>query len=302
MKLRLVIAAVFFANIVNAQLKEGKNNINSLCGCFEVEFKYAETFSPDTSYSFHDREIINGGIELILPIEVSDKKIVLQHLLVVNDKVIVKHWREDWAYEDASLLKYEGDLKWVKTSVNNNQEKGTWKQSVWEVSEAPRYQGTGTWININGEQVWQNNTDAPLPRREYTVRNDYNVMNRTNRIRITEDGWIHEQDNRKIIRNGGKDKLIAEEKGINSYVRVDDSKCAPALAYWEKTSEYWAAVKSIWDNYLSTHNNIQLKSEINGRSLYTPLFGLANEYASGTLPKENLTKAVNNIMKPYLAE
>ena len=34
----------------------GRQDIEKLCGCFEVEFKYAETFSPDPAYKFHERD------------------------------------------------------------------------------------------------------------------------------------------------------------------------------------------------------------------------------------------------------
>jgi hypothetical protein len=83
---------VIAANI-KAQTVKDKQNVDKLCGCFEVEFKYAETFSPDKNYKFHDREEISGGTELTFPVEVSDKKIVMQHLLVITDSMIIKHWR-----------------------------------------------------------------------------------------------------------------------------------------------------------------------------------------------------------------
>ncbi len=60
--------------VCNAQLQVGKKNIEKLCGCFDVEFKYAETFSPDNTYKFHERENLHGT-ELVLPIETSDKKL-----------------------------------------------------------------------------------------------------------------------------------------------------------------------------------------------------------------------------------
>ena len=41
---------------------------------FRSDFNYAETFSPDPDYKYHDREEIGGTAELALPIEVTDKK------------------------------------------------------------------------------------------------------------------------------------------------------------------------------------------------------------------------------------
>ena len=97
-----------------------------------------------------------------------------------------------------------------------------------------RYQGASEWIRTDGKTFWQNTSDAPLPRSEYSVRNDYNILKRTNRLTLTDFGWVHEQDNQKIIRHQGSDKLLAEEKGVNSYKKTDESKCAAAKAYWEK--------------------------------------------------------------------
>src|ERR1700749_4239525 len=83
------------AQVANSkQAVPDRQNIDKLCGCFEVEFKYAETFSPDPNYKFHDRDEISGGTERTFPVEVSDKKIVMQHLLVISDSMIIKHWRE----------------------------------------------------------------------------------------------------------------------------------------------------------------------------------------------------------------
>ena len=127
---------------------------------------------------------------------------VLQHLLVISDSVIVKHWREDWTYENPILWKYKGNKLWTKESLSAEQVRGKWTQAIWEVSDAPRYQGLSEWINTDGKTFWQNSTDAPLPRREYSVRSDYNILRRTNRLIVTDNGWIHEQDNQKIIRTG----------------------------------------------------------------------------------------------------
>jgi hypothetical protein len=171
----------------------------------------------------------------------------------------------------------------VKEQLNPEQVKGKWTQSVWEVSDAPRYQGTSEWINLDGKTIWQSTADAPLPRREYSVRSDYNVLKRTNRLVLGNDGWVHEQDNQKIIRSGSGDKLLVEEKGINSYKKVDDSQCTAAKFYWENNKTYWTKVRKIWEEYATTHSTIELKTQINGKALHDYLFELAKEYAEGKI-------------------
>jgi hypothetical protein len=277
---------------------EGREAVDKLCGCFEVDFKYAETFAPDANYKYHDREETGGVAELALPIEVSDKKVVIQHLLVVSPKMIVKHWREEWTYENPVIWKYEGDKIWVKTTLPADQVKGKWTQTVWEVSDEPRYQGFSQFVNLDGKTVWQNTTDAPLPRREYTTRNDYNILKRTNRISFNDSGYLHEQDNRKIVRTGKTDKLLVEEKGQNSYKKLEDKECAVALEYWTKNKEYWSVVRKVWDDYISKVTRIELKTKVDGKMLNEYLMALARDYTDKKISDADLyTKVKEQISK-----
>lgn len=294
-----LVAVIFMTVSVQAQAPKDKTNVEKLCGCFEVEFKYAETFSPDPNYKFHDRDEISGGTEFIFPAEISDKKIVMQHLLVISDSMIIKHWREDWSYEDPTIWKYKGDKVWVKEQLKPEEVKGKWTQSVWEVSDAPRYQGAGEWINTDGKTFWENTTDAPLPRREYSVRDDYNILRRTNRLILTNDGWAHDQNNQKIIRKDGNDKLLVEEKGINTYKRVDDSQCASAKAYWEKNKTFWTKVRQTWEDYTATHSTIELKTQVNGKALHDYLFDMAKDYGQGKIKPADIDTKIKASIESF---
>lgn len=275
-KIISAFAAVAISMSVNAQT--GQHIINKLCGCFEVDFKYAETFSPDPNYKYHEREETGGTAELALPIEVSDKKIVIQHLLVVSPTMVVKHWREEWTYENPVIWNYKGNRVWVKDSLTAEQVQGKWMQTVWEVADEPRYQGLSQFVHLDGKTIWQNTTDAPLPRREYSVRSDYNILRRTNRLNISDSGYLHEQDNQKIIRQAGIDQLLVEEKGHNRYKRISDQECAVAKEYWERNKNYWAKVRKFWTDYINTHKVIELKNKIEGKLLHEYLLALAKEY------------------------
>ncbi len=290
---KIFLAAVLFTAITaTAQQQNGKKNVDALCGCFSVEFKYAETFAPDPNYKYHEREYISGGTELSLPIEVSDKKIVIQHLLVITDSMIVKHWREEWTYENPELWVYQGDKTWKKTPLKPEAVKGKWTQTVWEVSDEPRYQGLSQFINLDGKTIWQSTTDAPLPRREYSVRDDYNVLNRTNRINITDSGYVHEQENKKIIRSGTADKLLVEEKGINSYKRLNPSACNAAKVYWEKHKGYWQKVRTVWSNYINNTNTVHLQTKVEGKLLHEYLMVLAKDYAAGKVTAADIDQKI----------
>src|SRR6185436_11932203 len=122
-----------------AQNKQDIESIKSLCGCFEVTFKYAETFGADKEYKLKDKYTATG-LEWAGLVEDSDKKFVIQHILVVDDSMIVKHWREDWTYQNTDVLRFKQNMQWKKVHLQAEQVTGQWTQSVWEVDDAPRYQ------------------------------------------------------------------------------------------------------------------------------------------------------------------
>jgi hypothetical protein len=286
----------------SAQAPADRSTIDKLCGCFEVDFKYAETFSPDPNYAYHNREETGGTAELALPIEVSDRRIVIQHLLIVSPTMVVKHWREEWTYENPVIWKYEGDRVWVKQTLSPEKVKGKWTQTVWEVADEPRYQGISQFVELDGRVIWQSTADAPLPRREYSVRNDYNVLTRTNRMNITDSGYVHEQDNRKVIRAGGMDKLLVEEKGLNTYRRIPESECQAARDYWEKNKEYWGQVRDAWEQYLAKHDRVSLKNKIDGKFLHEYLLALSRDYADRKVAREDIKGRIGAEISRFVSE
>lgn len=295
-----ITATIGFAQQNKTNTPPGREMIDKLCGCFNVEFKYAETFSPDKAYKFHDKEKITGVTELALPIEVSDKKVSIQHILMVSDSFAIKHWREDWVYEGTEIWKYTEGNTWNKTTVPAAEVKGKWVQTVWEVSDAPRYQGYSQFVPIDGVVLWQNTTDAPLPRREYSVRSDYNILKRINRLSITDNGYLHEQDNKKIIRTNGVDQLLAEEKGYNTYKKLPDSQCEIAKAYWTKNKTFWVKVKAAWDNYLATHNTISLKATDEGKPLNSLLGKLEIAYTEKEISEKDIDAKIKEALAKFI--
>ncbi|MFT3980697.1 MAG: hypothetical protein QM687_09535 [Ferruginibacter sp.] len=279
-KIVIPFLALALPSMVFAQKPADRKLIDNLCGCFDVDFKYAETFAPDIDYKFHAKEEIPPVAELALPIEQSDKKVVIQHLLVVNDTMVVKHWREEWTYENPVVWTYNSDRSWTKKTLKPEEVKGKWTQTVWETSDEPRYQGLSQFVHMDGKIIWQNTTDAPLPRREYSTRSDYNILKRTNRINVTDSGYLHEQDNVKIIRTNGKDQVLVQEKGLNNYKRIASTECDAAVKYWEKNHVYWDKVRKAWDSYIASSNVIKLEFKVDGKMLHEYLFKLGREYAT----------------------
>ncbi len=295
--LGIAIAAMLSAPAI---AQNGKENIDKICGCFEVSFKYAETFAPEKDYKFHDREQIMGVTELALPLVNTDKKVVIQHLLVMGNGTIVKHWREDWTYENPVQWVYKGDKVWEKVTLPAADVKGKWSQSVWEVTDAPRYQGSAPWQLVNGHMIWENTADAPLPRREYTQRSDYNILNRTNRLVITDKGYDHNQDNKKIIRANGTDKLLVEERGLNGYERVDKEDCAAGEKYWEEYKGFWLALEQEWEKVLNAKDQIRLTEKVGDEDLMTRLFSMADEWKEKKLTASDVNAKVGAVLAKHI--
>jgi hypothetical protein len=252
-------------------------SIKSMCGCYEVKFNFAETFqySKDSVNYKPSKTKHDYGLEWVELVEDTPNKIMLQHLLIVSDKMIIKHWRQDWLYENTNLYSFFKDNTWKFNKLAKNNVKGQWTQKVYQVDDSPRYEGTATWVHVDGKDYWANTTDAPLPRREHTKRDDYNVLKRRNIQEITSTGWNHEQDNDKLIRdNAGKDVLLAQEKGLDVYTKVADSKCLAAQNWWKENKAVWKNVRDKWDTVFAADKDLTLKNDVDKKPLYSFLFDL----------------------------
>lgn len=300
MRINYIILTILLmtGSLANAQ-KNDKQFIEKLCGCYDVKFTYAETYAPDSNYKFHEREVSHAR-ELIIPIENTDKKIVLQHMLLVSDKYVIKHWREDWVYESTEMLNYTGENTWVKEKVNAKDVTGKWTQTVWQVDDMPRYQGYSAWVNNNGNTYWENTAYAPLPRREYTTRSDYNLMKRTNRIIPTTYGWLHEQDNDKIIRTAKGDSMLVKEKGYNIYTKIEDSKCAVALTQWEESKAFWVVVRAEWEQYIKKQTILAVKDLVDDEKLFEHLYVVEAEWKEKKLTDKQLEKKIHSVFEKFV--
>ena len=297
-KYTLITLAVLMPFLLNAQAKSDVENILSLCGCYDVKFEYAETFRTDSAYEYHKGKVANAK-ELIMPIEQKDGKISLQHMLVVSEHHIIKHWREDWTYEQPELLSYQGNNTWKKETVAPEKIKGTWTQTIWQVDDMPRYQGYSKWIENNNQTYWESTAFAPLPRREYTTRDDYNIMKRNNKIIISNKGWLHEQDNGKIIRENGKDSLLVEEKGYNRYRKIADSECAAAQKHWDENKEFWVHVRNKWDKFIE-NGELKLKTKVEDQMLFEHFYTLAYNWKNEKWSDRKLEKEIEGVMSKFV--
>lgn len=262
--------------VTNSKKELDKASIKSMVGIYKVSFDFAETFAPDTAYKYHKR-YSEWGIEYVFVAEESENKITLQHLLIVNDSMIIKHWRQDWLFENKEVYKYYKDNEWIKETLTAEQAQGTWTQKVYQVDDSPRYESYGTWVHVDGKHYWEGVNDSPLPRREHTKRSDYNVIRRHSRMEILNDGWVLNQDNEKIVRNNGIDKLLCWEKGIEKFTKGNYDS-TPATKWWNKQVNYWADVRKVWDEVYTSKTDLKLDKKVANKMLFEALFELGDNH------------------------
>ena len=282
----------------DSKLEKDRAAIKSMCGCYEVGFNFTETFSySDDSTYIPSKQKRTGALELVTLVEDSEGKIVIQHLLIVGDPaepMIIKHWRQDWMFENTSFYMFNGDNQWLYKEKPAEEVTGQWTQKVYQVDDSPRYEGSSSWVHVDGRRYWENTTDAPLPRREYTQRSDYNVTVRRNKQEIIEGGWIHDQDNDKVLRaEGEEDVLVAQEKGYNTYVKVADSKCQAAQDWWKENENFWSEARIAWDAVYGKGKNLELATKVDGKHLYEILFALD---VNATKPKK-IAKTIKSFVQ-----
>jgi len=202
--------------------------ILAMAGNYKVKFDFIETVSFDEDYELKDQKI-SGGHEIVRVIADEGDFISLQHILVVggDEKFPVKHWRQDWRYEPESVLVFKGGNTWKNRPVSAAERQGKWSQTVYQVDDAPRYGALGTWSHDEGVSEWTPPSEwRPLPRRDATTRDDYHAVDAVNRHTITPAGWVHEQDNTKLVLTGGAPRALVREIGVNTYTKFDDFEIA----------------------------------------------------------------------------
>lgn len=280
----LLVAGAPLAAARDVNFEHDRQAILAMAGEFEVKFKFDETVALRAGYELKHEQ--SAGYETVVVAEDSGARIVLQHILVSKDgEHVVKHWRQDWTYQNRVLREYAGKRTWTSRRLSVAEVRGTWTQAVYEVNDGPRYSSFGRWNHSGAYSAWQSaQTWRPLPRREYSTREDYDVLLAVNRHAITPWGWVHEQDNTKWDRaDSTGHPYVARELGVNEYRRVTDFDFSPARVYFERTRHYWAAVRAYWERALGGSAPLEVAGEAEMREALGRVYEMANE----TTPEAN---------------
>src|SRR5690606_2672136 len=156
-----------------ASFEADRADILAMAGDFRVRFDMQEATPWQAGYEPLERKI-SGGHESVRVVEDTGRKIILQHLLVVEmdgESHVIKHWRQDWEYEPARILAYSDRNEWSWEDVPEDVRTGRWSQTVYQVDDSPRYASWGRFYDEGGVRRWRSAwTWRPLARRD-AVRN-----------------------------------------------------------------------------------------------------------------------------------
>jgi len=267
-----------------SSFEKDRQAILDMAGQYDVSFRFRETVSIKDGYELRE-PFEAGATELIKVVEDTGERIVLQHLLLVGekgDRGVVKHWRQTWQYEPDVIYAYRGDRTWKPIEISEKKAAGKWRETVFQVDDSPRYAGLGEWRHAQNLSAWQSGeTWRPLPRRERKQRDDYDVLVGRNRYTQTPSGWVHEQDNYKLVLEDGEPKqVLAREVGLNRYERTESVNFSPVRDYWQRTAPFWADVRAAWSEVYAKGEPIRLRDKVDGKTSWEHLFERAEQIDS----------------------
>ena len=288
------------ASVVNYE--KDRQSILAMAGDYKVTFDFTETVPLAAGYELKEPKL-SGGYESVRVVEDTGEYISLQHILVVGPEeapFIVKHWRQDWRYEPTRVLVFIGGNAWEWQDVSADDRKGAWSQTVYQVDDAPRYGAVAHWTYREGLAEWEPNREwRPLPRRDMTTRDDYHTINAVNRHVITPWGWVHEQDNTKLVLSSEPTALV-REVGVNTYRKFDEYSVQTADDYWAATSKFWAGVRAKWNEIEQTNEHFAITIKGETEDLYNPLLGLANGVQDGVYELDDAIEEAQDVIDSFV--
>lgn len=277
--------------------------ILAMAGDYRTSFDFLETVVFEPPYR-PAQPYRSWATERVYVVEDRDDFVSLQHVLVMvfvdedgrrQGPFVQKHWRQDWRYEPRSVVEYVGRRQWRRRDLAPDERRGAWSQSVYQVDDSPRYASVGRWRHERSFSAWTGDpTGRPLPRREHTVRKDYDLLTAVNRHTILPHGWVHEEDNLKRVlpdAAGGAVRTKAREIGVNRYDRIRGFDFSAADAYWRATGPLWAVVRRAWAERLAGTAALRVATACAGTPSFVLLFEYAARLEGGEAPASGTMEA-----------
>lgn len=296
-----------------SKYEKDRRAILAMAGPYRTSFDFLEVagftpeFEPDAPYQ-------SWGTEYVYVVENRKDFISLQHIMVmffeldgkVSAPMVMKHWRQDWQYQKKKNLVYKGHGQFALESVPRKKVKGSWSQSVFQVDDSPRYESSGYWEHKPNLSTWiGQKTWRPLPRREHSVRDDYHTLEGFNRHTILPTGWIHEQENYKLVLDekgqpAGKAPYLAKELAVNRYDLLQNFDFSAGDKYWQETGAFWAEVRKQWAEMFHQEKKFVLKDKVDGNGIFVAFFGYAEEHRGDQYDPEQGAEFIAEVIKSFL--
>ena len=304
-----------FAGLQAAGLDDRERDrraILAMAGDYRTSFDFIETvgftegYQPKAPYQ-------SWGTERVYVVANEPEFVSLQHIIVMHfldadgfesDAMVVKHWRQDWQYEDAEVHAFQGRGAFLRRALEQSSREGAWTQTVYQVDDSPRYEAVGRWIHAPGVSYWQSDDRRrPLPRREFSVRDDYQALYGSHRITITPAGWTQEEDALKLVldennRPSSSQPYLAREAGLSRYDRVLDYDFSAGDDYWQDTGVFWSRVRQYWNALYKAESEFSFVKSVEGMPMFMALFGMAGEKFESVA---DMDEAIAALMAPYVS-
>jgi len=278
-----------------APLERDRRAILAMAGDYQVTFDFLEieSYQPGTA---RDNPYQSWGTERVYVDSDTGHSISLVHILdmrilqddgSLSEPIVTKHWRQSWQYEPRDIVEYKGQNRWERRKLSTAERTGRWSQTVYQVDESPRYASVGRWNHTSSFSTWiSGDTWRPLPRREWSVRKDYQVLEGTNRHTITATGWLQEENNlKRVLDSKGPTDAAqtyrAREYGVARYARMQGGDFAAADQYYQRTRLFWTSVLTSWHELFESHPVVTLRAQVDQAGLFHELFDYADQLAGG---------------------
>jgi len=263
--------------------------ILAMTGDYRTSFDFIETIGFTEGY-LPRAPYQSWGTERVYLVADEQDYISLQHIIVmhfvdedgaVSEPMVVKHWRQDWRYQDDEMHAFQGENRFQREALGSDKADGTWTQTVYQVDDSPRYEAVGRWVHAPGVSYWESDDRRrPLPRREFSVRDDYQALYGSHRITITPGGWTQEEDALKLVLNDKQtpsptQPYLAREAGLSRYERIRGYDFSAGDDYWSQTQEFWADVRRYWDTVYRENDHFGFSKSVDGTPMFMALFSLA---------------------------
>lgn len=293
-----------------SSFERDRRAILAMAGTYRVTFDFLEvaSYGPDRPAPYQ-----SWGTEKIYVDRDSGNLISLVHILEmrvldehgkVSEPMVTKHWRQDWQYEPATIVEYRGHNRWERRKLDPRHTRGMWSQTVYQVDESPRYASIGRWEhNSSSFSTWlSGETWRPLPRREWSMRDDYQALIGTNRHTIHPTGWTQEENNLKAVLTPARQlddtqPFRGREYGFARYERIKDFDFAAADEYYEKTKAFWNQVRSRWNEVFDKRGHASLRGPVDKLGLFHPLFAQADAIVEDASSARNNEHVIEEALK-----